>query len=287
VTPRDSFQDAALLLVAHGSTLNAGSAAPTYQHARTLRRQAVFAQVTEAFLQQDPPLAGALRRIAEPRIFVAPVFISEGWFTETVIPSVLELPRHPNGTLRRSHTRGTQALHYCRPVGSHPGMTRVLQARAAQVTLLGSLKNPPPPAQTTLLIAGHGTSYSPASRTAIERQVSLLRDTGRYGQVEGIFLEEPPTIADAWHIARLPHIVLVPFFISDGLHTQEDIPEMLGEPRDSIRRRLAAGMPTWINPTCRHGKHLWCAPAIGTDPLLSEVILERVREASTPAPSMP
>ena len=45
----DNFSDAALVLVGHGSTLNAESSAPVYQHADELRKRKIFAQVQEAF----------------------------------------------------------------------------------------------------------------------------------------------------------------------------------------------------------------------------------------------
>ena len=74
--------------------------------------------------------------------------------------------------------------------------------------------------------------------------------------------------------------MVVPFFISDGLHTQEDIPVLLGEARPVVEQRLAAGQPTWRNPTEKHGRLVWYAPAIGSEPHLADVILERVKEAA-------
>ena len=59
----DSFSDAALVLVGHGSTLNAESAAPTYQHADELRRRILFAQVTECFWKLEPPICGVMRGV--------------------------------------------------------------------------------------------------------------------------------------------------------------------------------------------------------------------------------
>jgi hypothetical protein len=47
---------------------------------------------------------------------------------------------------------------------------------------------------------------------------------------------------------------MVPFFISDGLHSYEDIPVMLGAPERVVRERLQQGQPTWRNPTERDGK---------------------------------
>jgi sirohydrochlorin cobaltochelatase len=73
---------------------------------------------------------------------------------------------------------------------------------------------------------------------------------------------------------------VVPFFISDGLHVQEDIPVLLGEPERIVQQRMQTGQSTWRNPTERHGKRVWLAPGVGTEPLMAEVILERVREAS-------
>ncbi|NDB74931.1 MAG: cobalamin biosynthesis protein CbiX, partial [Verrucomicrobia bacterium] len=70
--------------------------------------------------------------------------------------------------------------------------------------------------------------------------------------------------------------------ISDGLHSYEDIPMMLGEPADVVQARFRSGQPTWRNPTEKQGKRLWYAASIGTEPLLADVVLERVREADRP-----
>jgi sirohydrochlorin cobaltochelatase len=92
-------------------------------------------------------------------------------------------------------------------------------------------------------------------------------------------MEESPRIAECYQLARTKNLVVVPFFISDGLHTQEDIPVMLGEAQRTVRQRLAGGQPTWRNPTEKNGRLVWYSPAIGSEPHLADVILERVREA--------
>jgi sirohydrochlorin cobaltochelatase len=81
-------------------------------------------------------------------------------------------------------------------------------------------------------------------------------------------------------LATTRNIVVVPFFISDGLHSREDIPMKLGEPEKRVQQRLAKGQPTWVNPTERHGKRVWYSASIGTEPFIAEVILERVLEAA-------
>jgi sirohydrochlorin cobaltochelatase len=274
----DSFQDAALVLVGHGSTLNADSAAPTHQHADELRRRGVFAQVVTCFWKEEPAVGGVLRGVFAPRVFIVPLFISEGYFTEQVIPRELGFCQNGQTDFSRIQRRGGQTLHYCGPVGTHASMTEVLLARARAVVAQHPFPRLPQPAETALFIAGHGTGNNENSRKAIERQVELIRARGEYAEVHPAFMEEEPRIGDCWRMARAENLVMVPFFISDGLHSYEDIPVMLGEPAAAVRARFAAGQPTWRNPTERHGRRLWYAPSIGGEPRLAEVILERVRE---------
>ena len=277
------FRDAALVLVAHGSTVNAGSGQAAYLHADELRRRQGFAEVSVAFIQQDPAVAGALRRVFARRVFVVPLFISDGWFTETIIPLELGLRQPGDTSFHRHADLQGHEVHYCRPVGSHPSMTDVLRARADGVLRAHPFPRVPPANQVALFIAGHGTGYSRGSRESIERQVDLLRKSGPYAEVHGVFLEETPAIDEVWSLSNCRQLVLVPFFISDGLHTREDIPRMLGETETRIRERLKMGKPTWNNPTARDGKRLWYAGAVGTEPLLADVILQRVREAAAEA----
>lgn len=276
----DSYQDAALVLVGHGSTLNADSAAPTHQHADELRRRGVFAQVVACFWKEEPSVGGVLRGVFAPRVFIVPLFISEGYFTEQVIPR--ELGFCPDGQpgFARVQRRGGQTLHYCGPVGTHPSMTRVLLARAEAVVAQHPFPTQPKPADTALFIAGHGTGNNENSRKAIERQVELIRALGRYAEVHPAFMEEEPRIGDCWRMAAARNLVMVPFFISDGLHSYEDIPVMLGEPAAVVRARFRGGQPTWRNPTEKLGRRLWYAPSIGSEPGLAEVILARVQESA-------
>ncbi len=280
----EDFSDAALVLAAHGSTLNADSAAPTYQHADELRRRKIFAQVQETFWKQEPYLSQVLRGIFAPRVFIVPLFISEGYFTEEVIPRELGFEVQPSALDARrfplSEIRGKQTFYYCGPVGTHDSMTDVLLARAREVAQEFPFPRKPKPSETTLFIAGHGTTQNDNSRKAIEHQVELIRARNTYAAVHGVFMEEEPRIAACYELAQTKNIVMVPFFISDGLHSFEDIPVMLGEPEKSVQERFKLGQPTWRNPTEKKGKRLWYSASIGTEPHIVEVILERVREAA-------
>jgi sirohydrochlorin cobaltochelatase len=271
--PHEDFSDAALIVLGHGSTKNAESSAPVYQHAAELRRRKLFAEVREAFWKQDPQIKNVLADIAEPRVFIVPLFISEGYFSSEVIPHALGFPSAHSTIDTRQST-----LFFSSPIGTHERMTSVLLARASEVTRQFPFPRAPKVQDTTLFIAGHGTEQNENSRKAIERQVEIIRATNEYAAVHAVFLEEEPRIGSCFELAQTKNIIVVPFFISDGMHTREDIPVLLGEPERIVKERLANGQPTWRNPTERHGKLVWYAAAVGTEPHIADIILERVQE---------
>ena len=268
----DNFSDAALVVLGHGTEQNENSAAPVFQHAVELRRRKLFAEVREAFWKQEPQIKKVLAEISAPRVFIAPLFISEGYFAGEVIPEALGF-----GASRVTH-HASRTAFYCQPIGSHDSMTKVILSRAAGVIKQFPFPRAPKPAETTLFIAGHGTERNANSRLAIERQAELIRAEKIYADVHAVFMEEAPFIKDCHQIALTKYCVVVPFFISAGLHAVEDIPVLLGEPERVVKERLAAGQPAWRNPTEKHGKLFWYSPSVGTEPLLADVILERVKE---------
>jgi sirohydrochlorin cobaltochelatase len=272
-----NLSDAALVLVGHGSTKNADSAAPVFQHAAELRGRKLFKEVREGFWKQEPKVVEVAQGISAKRIFVVPLFISEGYFSEEVIPQALGFTLSPDPRSRIQHQE-SRTVYYCRPIGTHDSMTSVLLARAREVVANFPFPRAPKPKDITLFVAGHGTEQNDDSRKSIERQVELIRSTKEYADVRAIFMEEDPRIGDCYTLAQTRNIVVVPFFISDGLHVQEDIPVLLGEPERIVQERLASGQPTWRNPMERKGKLVWYAPAVGTEPHIAEVILERVLE---------
>lgn len=275
---RDEFLDAALIVLGHGSTKNDESAAVVYQHATELRRRKIFAEVREAFWKQEPQIKTVLASLSTPRVFIAPLFISEGYFSEEVIPRALgfNLTHDPKSRVTQHATRNT---FYCLPVGTHESMSSVLLARVREVTAKFPFPRPPKPQDTTLFIAGHGTEQNENSRKPMDQQVERIRALKEYADVQAVFLEEDPRIVKCYELAGTRNIIVVPFFISDGMHTQEDIPVLLGEPKRLVEERLANRQPTWRNPTERHEKLVWYAAPVGTDPRIADVILERVHEA--------
>ena len=261
----------ALLIVGHGSTINPDSSAPTWAHAAEIRRREIFADVQCAFWKEEPSLRDALF-LFDPaeisQVLVVPNFISEGYFTQTVIPRELEL----NGDDTRRETG--QVWHYCPPVGSHPGMTELLLQRATEIAPGVD------PAETTLLIVAHGTDLNENSAAAAKREVEKMRRLNRYAAVHNVYMEEPPLVAEWATLASTPNVVVVPFFIADGLHSYEDIPQLLGivrtdEHSKTIRRD--SGEVFRRNPYQLQGRSLFYAPSIGTDSRMADIIIAQAK----------
>jgi len=267
------------VVLGHGTEQNANSAAPVYQHAAELRRRNIFAGVREAFWKQEPQIKKVLSEIPAPRVFIAPLFISEGYFASEVIPRELGFEVQSSKFKVQGISAHGQRFYYCLPMGTHESMTKVILSRAKEIVGQFPFPRAPRPLDLTLFIAGHGTEENENSRQAIERQAGLIRALDLYAGVQAVYLEESPRIADCYKLAQTKNLVVVPFFISDGLHTQEDIPVMLGEAQPIVRQRLAGGQPPWRNPTEKNGRLVWYAPAIGSEPHIADVILERVKEA--------
>ena len=120
---------------------------------------------------------------------------------------------------------------------------------------------------TTLLIVAHGTSLNDNSAVAAKEQAEKIRALGRYTAVLNVYMEEPPLVSDWVNLTKTQNVVVVPFFISDGLHSYEDIPALLG-----IENARAGGEPRAHD---LQGRTLFYSTAIGTDSRFADVIIEQ------------
>ncbi len=260
-----SHAHAALIIVGHGSTLNPDSSAPTHLHADSIRQSRQFREVACCFWKEEPSMREVYESIDSEVIYIVPNFISEGYFCQQVLPRELRL----TGPI--THRDG-KTIHYCDPVGIHPNMTRLLLQRADEVA------PSVPRSETSLIIVGHGTNLNENSTKAIQDQVKLIHEGG-YGFAEVIdtYMEEAPFVAD-WHkLTTAPNVVVVPFFIADGLHSFQDIPVLLGMEKET-GKALSQMDVFRHNPIEMQGRHVYYSSAIGTERLMAEVILDQVRD---------
>jgi len=198
-------------------------------------------------------------------IYVVPDFISEGYFTQEVIPRELGL----DGPSTDHHGK---TWHYTLPVGVHSSMTALILHRAREVA------PNVPPEETTLFIVGHGTGLNKNSTKAVRDQANLIRESDAgYAEVLDTYMEEQPFIADWAKLAETPHVVVVPFFIADGLHSYQDIPVLLGFEADEGEAASQRDVFRQ-NPYHLQGKTLHYSSAIGTERLMADVILDQVSD---------
>src|SRR5437016_6195057 len=269
----------ALLIVAHGSTVNPDSSPPTLAHAAEIRRRKVFADVGCAFWKEEPSLRDAVFLFdpeAIREVYVVPNFISEGYFTQTVVPRELKLN---GGITKRS---SGQLWKYCEPVGNHPMMTNLLLQRAYEIAP-GVRED-----ETSLLIVAHGTELNENSAAAAKREAEKIRVLGKYATVLNVYMEEPPLVSDWRKLTKTPNVVVVPFFISDGLHSYEDIPRLIGigvaaeadgDRPESTMPATARGKIFRHNPYLIDGRSLSYASSIGTDPGFADIIVEQATKS--------
>jgi sirohydrochlorin cobaltochelatase len=255
--------ESALVIVGHGSTVNPDSSAPTLDHAETLLKRGTFREIHCAFWKEEPSLRQVLHMTDCEDVYVVPNFISEGYFTRTVIPREL-------GITGDITSIAGKTVKYCAPVGNHERMTQLLLKRAAEVA------PGVPPSETSLLIVGHGTNLNDNSAVAAKREVERIREMGIYAEVHNSYMEEAPLIAEWDTFTTKPNVVVVPFFIADGLHSFQDIPVLLGiesEPGLAASEREVFRK----NPHHLRGRNLFFASSIGTEPLFADLILDQIR----------
>lgn len=255
-----SFKHTGLIIAGHGSTENPDSSRSTRENADLIRSAGTFREVSCAFWLEKPGYRECLEKMESEEIYLVPNFTAEGFYTKEVIPREF-------GLTGRETRRAGKLIHYCDPLGLHPGMTSAILSRVDEVTA----SDAPDYARTTLFIAGHGTPRHRHSRQVVLDQVERIRKTGTFGQCEAAFMEEEPLIADWEKNSHFDQVVMVPYFMSDGLHVTQDIPELLGIPHENM---------SWPVPARRGRsgrKQIWYSKSVGTSSALTGVILDIVR----------
>ena len=248
-----------LIVVGHGSRVNARSALPVLEHLTRLRASAharsLFDEFLPAYWKEEPSLHQVIAMTTTEEVVIVPLFMSDGYFASDVVPRQLGLKedhKTPRDVLGRR-------VVYTEPIGTHHKIEALLRARLAQANTSNG---------ASLLLVGHGTKRSGksgASIHAIARSLIAAGETVAVG-----FLDDDPGVEEALASLRASEVIVAPFFVSEGLHTTQDIPERLG----------------FIEDTPLVGRHevaektLWYTAPVGTSPAVSDVILSRARDGA-------
>lgn len=139
---------------------------------------------------------------------VFPLFMTDGWFTQTALPKRLE---------------GMQA-RLLRPLGVDPGLPP-LAARWLGDQLR---KQGWSAADTTLIVAAHGSGRSRNSSRDTHAFADAVQTLAGFSEVRVGFIEEPPVLVDVLADAGKQAICL-PFFAARRGHVLDDLPAALEE----------------------------------------------------------
>ena len=242
----------ALVIVGHGSHLNEDSSLPVYEHAARIREVGEYDEVVECFWKEEPSMRHVLDTVEAEDVCVVPAFISEGYFTQQVIPRELGL------TGPVSHKDG-KTVRYAGPLGTFEGMADVILERAGDL-LEGKEV---PPGRRALVLLGHGTDLNKNSGGVIYLNAERTRERDLYDLVEVGFLDQDPKISEVVENVEAENVVLIPVFIAEGWHTHETIPEDL-----SLTGEV----------TVREDRTIYYGAPVGTHPSMAGLIAARARE---------
>ncbi|MDQ3943247.1 MAG: hypothetical protein M3254_09110 [Actinomycetota bacterium] len=241
----------ALVIVGHGSHLNEDSSLPVYEHAQHIRETGEFDEVVECFWKEEPSMRHVLDTVESDEIYVVPAFISEGYFTQQVVPRELGL----DGPVTR---KGSKTVRYAGPLGTFEGMPEVILERTRDL-----MRGKEVTGRTALVLLGHGTDLNKSSGGVIYLNAGRIREREIYDLVEVGFLDQEPEIGEVVANVEAENVVLIPVFIAEGWHTRETIPEDLG-----LRGVV----------TVREDKTIFYGAPVGTHPSMASLIVARARE---------
>ncbi|HEX2180889.1 MAG TPA: CbiX/SirB N-terminal domain-containing protein [Rubrobacteraceae bacterium] len=247
----------ALVIVGHGSHLNEDSSQPVYEHAQRIRATGEFDEVVECFWKEEPSMRHVLDTVESDEVYVVPAFISEGYFTQQVIPRELGL----EGPVT---TKGSKTVRYAGPLGTFEGMPDVILERVGDL-MRGRVTS----GRNALVLLGHGTDLNKSSGGVIYLNARRIRERGLYDLVEVGFLDQEPEIGAVVEEVEAENVILIPVFVAEGWHTRETIPEDLG-----LRGEV----------TEREDRTIFYGAPVGTHPSMANLIAARARETAREEP---
>ncbi|MDI9610282.1 MAG: sirohydrochlorin nickelochelatase [Archaeoglobales archaeon] len=126
---------------------------------------------------------------------------------------------------------------------------------------------------TVALLIGHGSKLE-VQKKIIERLAETIRNKKIFAEVFYAFMNvNKPTIREAMtEIVSKGYrkVIAIPVFLSEGIHTTEDIPRELG-----IENGKRKGIVDFNGVKVE----LWYAKTIGYDDRIAEILVERGKEA--------
>ncbi|WP_333683983.1 CbiX/SirB N-terminal domain-containing protein [Pontibaca methylaminivorans] len=195
-----------MVLVSHGQP---SDPAPAERELAALAAEVAALLPGHRVLSATLAAPGALEVVLESCAgapLVYPVFMTDGWFTQARLPERI----------------GTRMAHILAPLGREAALPRLARDHLAGVLAAEGWEA----AETTLLIAAHGSGRSRNSAEATHAFAEALGQLAGFRDIRAGFIEEPPYIGDLAFEVPAQSICL-PFFAASGEHVTDDVPEAL------------------------------------------------------------
>ncbi|MBL1134077.1 MAG: hypothetical protein HND46_02075 [Chloroflexi bacterium] len=253
----------AIVLAGHGSHITPETAGVVWSQVDRLRAMRVADEVTAAFWKEAPSFHQVLGTIEADDVTIVPLFTAQGYFTQTVIPTEMGLP-HPNPSpnIGRGFQKAGRIIRYTRTLSEHPYLSQVVRQRIEDaLQWLGVAGQ-----QVAVAVIGHSTRRNPESRKATEAQAEQVRQWGIVAQVQAVYLDDKPAIAEIYSLTDAPILIAVPFFLALGSHTTLDVPAALGLVEGQTSAQIKGRMVYYTRP-------------VGVEAALGGVIRELVSES--------
>ena len=209
-----------IVLAAHGSTATEHCNDPLHDMAAAiLQRQEErsatspdlwIEKITPAFLQGEPQMTEVLESLPEGDVIVIPVMTSDGYYLR-------KLPEK----FASNRNAGKFKFHLSSVFGMHAMIADEMKLLVTHHLSSFHLQ----PEETTVVVIGHGTRRNQTSGESTYRLVNTLA-----GQFPGLkclagFLDQDPTAENIATEITTPNTIILPFLISRGPHTTEDVPQ--------------------------------------------------------------
>lgn len=292
----------AVILFSHGSLL-CGAGEQLKAHAVRLAQTGKYACVEIGYLNySEPSFARAVEKCVEAgatQITIAPYFLVPGYFMQTGLPRVLNpekarfseiefrvapvLGDHPllaDAVLRcadraASSESWRRILHsapqYCEGDHDCPLYEKCSDAQPeSSLPVVIPVQKPHSIEQTALLLMVHG-SPNPESNADVFRIAEIIREKRHYASVCVSFMDcndpDIPTAIATLVESGVQSIITVPFFLHAGKHVADDLPTLLEEAQEKYS-----------------GVEFLLGDYLGCEPLVADVLRERLQELSLNSP---
>ena len=217
--------DAALVVCSYGS----GDTA-LHDRLRALGETSGFAEAAAATLFGTPQIEDVVAAVRGSPIVVVPLFMARGLTYEVLKDRLASLSC-------------SNRIVLCPELGSHPDLAPSVASHAwREARRLGWR-----PGETGLVLVGHGSRRSPASRRSTARLASKIGELALFADTAAAFLEEEPTVPEAVSSCPAERVLAVGCFAEAGKHATCDVPRGLLESGRAAAYSGPIGACDWID----------------------------------------